>query len=196
MDIGTDHAYVPAFLVLNGVIPSAIASDVKAGPLNNAKKTIVSNGLEDKIEAILSDGLISIPHEETDFCIAGMGGELIASILEASPWVEVEGNHFVFQPQTHQEDLRRFLFENGYEILKEDVVKDKRHLYLAIEAVYTGEKKAFSEVDCFVGKLPASSSVYKNDYLKYIVKRLGVRYAATHKSEVKELIDGIETYID
>ena len=195
VDIGTDHAYVPAFLVANGVIPSAIASDVKVGPLNNAKKTINENDLEDKIEAILSDGLIAIPREQTDFCIAGMGGELIASILETSPWVKQIGNHFVFQPQTHPEDLRRFLFDNGYEIIKEDVVKDKRHLYLAMEAEYTGNNTPYTEVLTYVGKLPSSTSVYRNDYLEYVTKRLGVQFTATHKKETKALIEDIKSYI-
>lgn len=191
VDVGTDHAYVPAFLVANGVIPSAIASDVKVGPLNNAKKTIYNNGLEDKIEAVLSDGLIAIPRDNTDFCIAGMGGELIASILSTSPWVKQEGNHFVFQPQTHPEDLRKYLFENGYEIIKEDVVKDKTHLYLAMEVIYTGNVTEYTEADTYVGKLPDSTSVYKKDYLEYVVKRLQVQLSATHKKEIKTLIDDI-----
>lgn len=196
VDIGTDHAYIPAFLVKNHIIPSAIASDVRVGPLANARKTIASYGLEDKIEAILSNGLTSIPQDETDFCIAGMGGELIASILEASPWVKVKDNHFVLQPQTHPEDLRAFLFSNGYEIVKEDVVKDKRHLYLAMEVLYTGNIKDFSETDKYVGELKNSKSIYKNDYLKYIVKRLEVQLAATHREDLKVLINAINEYID
>jgi len=195
VDVGTDHAYLPAFLVENGIISSAKACDIKVGPLNNAKKTIESLCLEDKIEAILSDGLIAIPREETDFSIAGMGGELIASILETSPWVKQKGNHFVLQPQSHPEDLRAFLFSNGYEILNEDVVKDKRHLYLAMEVIYTGEIKEFTKAETYVGKLTESKSIYKDEYIEYVIKRLETQYAANHRKELLELIDKIKKLV-
>ena len=191
-DIGTDHAYVPVYLIKNGIIPSAYACDVKVGPLDNAKKTIEEFELEDKIIPILSDGLISVPHDVNDFVIAGMGGELIAKILSDSPWVKESGNHFVLQPQTHAESLRRHLFNEGFEIIKEDVVKDKRHLYLAMEVVYTGTVVAHTESDCYLGELPNSSSIYKNDYIKCVISRLAVQYKATRKENLKSLIDKLE----
>lgn len=195
VDVGTDHAYVPTYLILNGIIPSAIASDIKVGPLNNAKKTIAQNDLADKITPILSDGLKDIPQDNTDFVIAGMGGELIAKILNDSKWVEVPGNHFVLQPQTHPEDLREYLWTNGYEIIKEDVVKDKTHLYLAIEASYTGLVEEHTKADYFVGKLLDSTSSYKTAYLEHLVKRLQIQHAANHRKEVKDLIDEITSRI-
>jgi len=190
-DIGTDHAYLPVFLVENDIIPCAVASDVKVGPLENAKKTIGKSGLSDKVTPVLSDGLKEIPHDFTDFCIAGMGGELIASILEASPWVKVPGNHFVFQPQTHAEDLRKFLYENGYEILREDVVKDRLRYYLAMEVTYTGNVTEHSELDCFIGRLPESTSMHKAKYMQQIASRLSTRYKATRRDELKKLMDEI-----
>ncbi|MBQ0013764.1 MAG: SAM-dependent methyltransferase [Oscillospiraceae bacterium] len=191
-DIGTDHAYVPVYLIKNGIIPSAYACDVKVGPLDNAKKTIEEFELEDKITPILSDGLISVPHDVNDFVIAGMGGELIAKILSDSPWVKEEGNHFVLQPQTHAEDLRHYLLSEGYEILKEDVVKDKRHLYIAMEVSYTGKVVAHTESDYYLGKLPKSSSIYKKDYIEYMISRLDVQYKATRKEDIKALIDSLK----
>ena len=187
-DIGTDHAYVPVYLVQNDIIPSAYACDIKVGPLGNAKKTIEKNDLLDKITPILSDGLISVPHDVNDFIIAGMGGELIAKILSDSPWVKEEGNHFVLQPQTHAESLRQYLFGAGYEILKEDVVRDKRHLYLAMEVVFTGKVVGHEKCDYFLGELKNSNSIYKNDYIEYIISRLDVQYKATKDEDIRDLI--------
>ncbi|MBR5977198.1 MAG: SAM-dependent methyltransferase [Clostridia bacterium] len=190
-DIGTDHAYLPVFLVENDIIPKALASDVKIGPLENAKKTINKHNLSDKITPVLSDGLKEIPHEYTDFCIAGMGGELIAKILEESPWVRRQGNHFVFQPQTHPEDLRRHLLTNGYEIVREDVVKERMKYYLAIEAVCTGVTEEHREADYYIGKLRETTSIHKGKYLEKVASRLDVKLKATRDEKYGKLIDEI-----
>lgn len=191
-DIGTDHAFVPVFLILNDIIPSAYACDIKVGPLDNAKKTIDEYDLNDKVTPILSDGLIEVPHDVNDFVIAGMGGELIAKILSDSPWVKEVGNHFVLQPQTHAEDLRQYLFGAGFEILKEDVVKDKRHLYLAMEVVYTGKVMGHEKCDYYLGELKNSSSIYKNNYIEYVISRLDVQYKATKDEDIRDLIDKLK----
>ncbi len=187
-DIGTDHAYVPVYLIENEIVKSAYAGDVRQGPLDNAKKTIDERDLSDKIIPILSDGLKNIPHDCHDFIIAGMGGELIAKILSDSPWVEEKDNHFVLQPQTHQEDLRRFLFTNGYEILKEEVVRDGRHLYLAIEAIYNGEKRDFSEADCYIGK------VQSTEYIDMVISRLTKKFEATKDPDLEKLISEVKAW--
>lgn len=191
-DIGTDHAYVPVYLILNDVIPSAYACDIKVGPLDNAKKTIDEYELNDKVIPILSDGLVEVPHDVNDFVIAGMGGELIAKILSDSRWVEEVGNHFVLQPQTHAEDLRQYLYSAGYEILKEDVVKDKRHIYLAMEVVYTGKVEAHEKCDYYLGELKNSKSIYRNNYIEYIISRLDIQYKATRDEDIKALIDKLK----
>lgn len=193
-DIGTDHAYLPVFLIENSIIKRAYAGDVRVGPLNNAKKTIESMGLFDKIEPILSDGLKKIPHDCNDFVIAGMGGELIAKILGESKWVEEKDNHFVLQPQTHPEDLREYLLSNGYEILKEDVVKDGRHLYLALEVAFTGNKKPYTTKDLYIGELLNSSSEFKFEYLREVLRRLLKQYEKS--DETKRLIEEIKEAIE
>lgn len=191
-DIGTDHAFVPVFLILNDIIPSAYACDIKVGPLDNAKKTIDEYDLNDKVTPILSDGLTTVPHDVNDFVIAGMGGELIAKILSDSKWVEEVGNHFVLQPQTHAESLRQYLFGAGYEILKEDVVLDKRHLYLAMEVVYTGKVMGHEKCDYYLGELKNSNSIYKNNYIEYVISRLDVQYKATKDEDIRDLIDKLK----
>ena len=109
-DIGTDHAYLPAVLAATGKVPHAIASDIAEGPLRAAEKTLLEYGVEKLIELRKCDGLSGfLPGEAEDFVIAGMGGELIARILEAAPWLKAPGYRLVLQPMTQQPHLRRRL---------------------------------------------------------------------------------------
>jgi tRNA (adenine22-N1)-methyltransferase len=138
-DIGTDHAYLPVHLVQSGVCPSAIASDIGAGPLDAARRTVTENGLTSEIALRLGDGLATVKAGEVeDVAIAGMGGETIVAILEAAPWVQNEGIRLILQPMTRAEDLRRWLLTHGFSILEEHLIIDGRHLYPVLAAQYTG----------------------------------------------------------
>ena len=134
-DIGTDHGYLPVWLSVQGRIASAIASDLRKGPLEHAKETGRIYGAE-HIDYRLGNGLAGIQPEETDvIVIAGMGGENIASILEAAPWT-AEGNHtLLLAPHTKAEELRRFLMDNSYQILREALVYDRGTIYPVMEVV-------------------------------------------------------------
>ena len=138
-DIGTDHAYLPVHLVQAGIIPSAIASDIGAGPLDAARRTVTENGLTSEIALRLGDGLAIVSADEVDdIAIAGMGGETIAAILEAAPWVQNEGIRLILQPMTRAEDLRRWLLTHDFTVLEEHLITDGRHLYPVLAARYTG----------------------------------------------------------
>ena len=150
-DIGTDHAYLPVYLVQTGVCPSAIASDIGKGPLEAARHTVTAAGLTDTISLRLGDGLAGIaPDEVDDIVIAGMGGETIAAILQAAPWVKNPTLRLILQPMTRAEDLRRFLLTNGFSVLQERLIQDSRHLYPVLAAVYTGEV-CTDELACYAG---------------------------------------------
>ena len=111
-DIGTDHGYLPVHLIQSGRVVGAIAADIGKMPLQNAAKTIETYGLSGKISLRLSDGLREFCAEDADeFVFAGMGGTLIAEKLAETPWIKNNNLHFVFQPQSRAEDLRKFLFE-------------------------------------------------------------------------------------
>ena len=100
-DVGTDHAYLPACLLMEGKIPSAIAADLREGPLRRARETAAEYGCGDRMAFRLCDGLSGIRPEETDaVVIAGMGGETIAQILEAAPWVRTRKIPLVLQPMS------------------------------------------------------------------------------------------------
>ncbi len=127
-DIGTDHAYLPAYCVINGICPNAFAMDVNEGPLNSAEQTVKTNGISDKIELRLSDGIEKLNPGEADvIVIAGMGGLLIESILKAHPEVLKEGTVLILQPMLAQKELREYLYSS------QNAVTDE---YLAVE----GEK--------------------------------------------------------
>ena len=117
-DVGTDHAYLPACLLMEGKIPSAIAADLREGPLRRARETAAEYGCGDRMAFRLCDGLSGIRPEETDaVVIAGMGGETIAQILEAAPWVRTRKIPLVLQPMSSIPELRQWLGEDGFHIL-------------------------------------------------------------------------------
>lgn len=135
-DVGTDHAYLPVWLMLHGRVVSAIASDLREGPLQRAQETGRTYGAEG-VEYRLCPGLDGITSEEADVvAIAGMGGETIASILEAAPWTADGAHLLLLQPMTRAEELRAFLANHGYAIDRECLIQEKGTLYpiMAVKA--------------------------------------------------------------
>lgn len=175
-DIGTDHAYLPAYLLLTGKIPSAIAADLRKGPLQNAEETVKKYGLYDKVTLVLSDGFQNLASFDCkEFVLAGMGGNLMADLLSAAPWLQNPDIHLVLQPQSHQEDLREYLYRNGFTILKEQLCREGTHLYLAMEAEYTGAVTDASPLSCYLGTLADSEDPLKKEYFSRVLDRLDKR---------------------
>lgn len=134
-DIGTDHAYVPIYAVLEQGAKSAIAADINHGPLMRAEANIRKFKLEDKITTKISDGLKNFECSDADtIVIAGMGGTLIARILDDSPQMKKKGIRFVLQPMTAEEELRKFLEKNGYKTIDEFMTSEGEKLYTVIVA--------------------------------------------------------------
>ena len=149
-DIGTDHAYLPVWLLLNGRIQHAIAADLREGPLNRARETAEQYGVSDKVSFRLCNGLADITANEVDtIAIAGMGGETIASVLEAAPWTK-EDKLLLLQPMTSFPDLRSWLQKNGYCIEKETISKEGRRLYSCL-TVRAGEMRELTPAELWVG---------------------------------------------
>ena len=123
-DIGTDHGYLPVYLLQKGRIASAIAADIGRAPLEHARRTARQYGVEDDMRFLCCDGLQGIGPEDVDtVVVAGMGGETIIHILQPCDWVK-QGVQLILQPMTKVPVLRQWLAENGYAILQEQVVKD------------------------------------------------------------------------
>ncbi len=137
-DIGTDHAYLPVYLVQMGICPQGVAADIRSGPLESARRTVTQAGLVEKIDLRLGDGLIPIVADEVDdIVIAGMGGETVADILSAAEWIKDKRLRLVLQPMTRAEELRRWLLTNGFSIAEERLVQDGHRLYPVMAVAYT-----------------------------------------------------------
>jgi tRNA (adenine22-N1)-methyltransferase len=195
-DIGTDHAYLPVYLLQAGVCPSAIASDIGEGPLEAARHTVTAAGLTDKISLRLGDGLAGIaPDEAEDIVIAGMGGETIAAILQAAPWVKNPALRLILQPMTRAEDLRCWLLQNGFSVLQERLVQDGRHLYPVLAAEYPGAV-CTAELPCYAGFFdPEEGRPYRRMMAGHLRRRAdGLRHGgeegnAAHLTALADALD-------
>lgn len=137
VDVGTDHAYLPTALLLEGRIPFAIAADVREGPLSRARATAQEYGCSDRVDLRLCDGLSGIRREEVDaVVIAGMGGETIAHILSAVDWIKDDSLTLILQPMSTQAELRRWLWQNGFSISWEKTVMEGELLYTLLNVRY------------------------------------------------------------
>ncbi len=184
-DIGTDHGYLPAWLILNDVIEYAIAADLRKGPLERAKDTADKYDVGDKMDLRLCDGLSNVKPGEVDcIAIAGMGGETIAHILSAAPWTKEEGITLLLQPMSSQSDLRQWLGENGYMIENEYIVREDKTLY-TIFVVTAGAMKELTPAEIFAGQ--QSEDPMRGEYLDHLIMKVtraveGQR-SASHKNE-------------
>ena len=134
-DIGTDHAYLPVWLLQRGVITKALACDLRRGPLDRARATAEKYGLTGQMDFRLCDGLAGVrPGEADTIAIAGMGGETIAAILATAPWVWEAGCLLLLQPMSAQPHLRRWLQEHGYTIRRELLSREGESIYTAFQA--------------------------------------------------------------
>lgn len=151
-DIGTDHAYVPVYLVLNNQAHSAVAMDINEGPLLRAEENIKKFSLSDKITTRLSDGLKELQNNEVDtVIIAGMGGILINAILHSEKDRLTSVKKYILQPMTAIEETRKYLAENGFVILDEALAKEDDKIYTIICAV-PGKMTIENEINYYIGE--------------------------------------------
>ena len=169
-DVGTDHGYVPLCLYRQGRIPSAIAMDINEGPLERARAHIREAGLEHYIETRLSDGLHALRAGEADtVLIAGMGGGLTERILTDGKGVLETVRELVLQPQSEIWRVRRFLCENGWRIVCEDIVLDEGKYYPMFRAV-KGQAEPYGPGELLYGKSACQRS--PEVMLEFLGKRL------------------------
>lgn len=135
VDVGCDHGYLPIYLIQNHHIPKAIAMDIGKGPLERAKDNIKAHGLEGYIETRLSDGLEKLrPGEGDTLLISGMGGPLIQQILSRGEAEAVLMRELILQPQSDIPGFRKYLSEEGYEILDENIIYEDGKFYPMMKA--------------------------------------------------------------
>ena len=136
-DVGTDHGYVPIWLFEQGQILSAIAMDLRNGPLERAREHIQMHGLDAHIETRLSDGLDKLlPGEADSIVIAGMGGMLVVKILSQGQKLLSSVKELILQPQSDLDAVREYLHRTGFVIVKEDMIFEDGKYYPMMKAVH------------------------------------------------------------
>ena len=134
-DIGTDHGYLPVYLVLKGICPRAVAADINQGPLEAARSNILEHKASGLIELRLGNGLeVLQPGEVETIVIAGMGGGTIRDILTASPEVAGTVKRLILQPMADEMELRQYLLKSGWTLREEDLLLEDGRLYVVMVA--------------------------------------------------------------
>lgn len=167
-DVGTDHGHLPVWLLLAGRIDHAIATDLRAAPLERARDTAKRFAVQGQMDFHLCDGLSAIrPGEADTVAIAGMGGETIISILEAAPWTRTD-TLLLLQPMTGFAELRRWLQGNGYQICSEHIACEGKRLY-SIWKVTGGKMPPLTPAELWAGR--QNSGRLRREYLNMIRKK-------------------------
>ena len=156
-DVGSDHAYLPVYLIQNDQITCAIAGEVVEGPYLSAKQTVRDYRMGNRIEVRLGDGLQILSKEDdiTAVTICGMGGELISRILEAG----YNGGHLngrerlILQPNVAEHFVREWLMNHSYHIVEETVVEDNHRLYEIIVAEPVDKRVEYTELELKYGPI-------------------------------------------
>ena len=185
-DIGTDHGYIPVYLLNKNIINYAILGDINKGPLENARKEVVKNNLLDKVDLRLGSGIeVLKPNEVEQIIIAGMGGILINEILMANEEVAKTTEKLILQPMQAPEELRRFLYQNGYKIIDEHLVREDHRIYEIIVCRY--ENLPPQEIDPIYYEVGKKLIDKKDPLLKdFIQNKIRINKNILNKLEGKE----------
>ena len=177
-DIGSDHAYLPAALVLDGKIDFAIAGEVVKGPYENAVHEIKDHQLEGKVIPRLADGLAAIEPADkvATITIAGMGGSLIASILEKDKNKLTGIKRLVLQPNVGESQLREWLMNNHYQIMTEKIIEEDNHIYEIIVAEPSVVPFRYSKYELDFGPflLENKGPIFKKKWQEYLQREAHV----------------------
>lgn len=186
-DIGTDHGYIPIYLMQKKIARKVIALDVNKGPLERARIHIASVGLADKIETRLSDGLKEVRTGEADTMIAaGMGGGLVIKILEEGRHATAEMDTLILQPQSEIEKVREYLNRHGMQIAEEDMVCEDGKYYTVMKAVH-GASEPYEEWEYLYGKRLLEK---KHPVLReYLVREQNICLAILEKLDAQKKTD-------
>lgn len=181
-DIGTDHAYIPIYLIQNGICDRAVATDVRDGPLERAGVDIQNFKLWDKIKLRKGYGLAPVLGDDIDCAImSGMGGYLICDILSSEKSKAEKIDYFIIQPMQFPERVREFLYNNGYHIYEEELVREDNKIYQVMCAEH-GEETVDDSIHFEIGKRLIE---YKDPLLPVFI--------SSKMSETEKIIKNIES---
>lgn len=159
-DVGCDHGFVSIYLVQSGIAEHVLAMDVRKGPLSRAEEHVREYGLCDYIEVRLSDGLAAVGDKEKadSVIMAGMGGLLMVRLIGDAIKRGLRMKEYVLQPQSHWQQLRFFLREQGYRIVQEDMIREDGKYYPVLRAV-TGQADMSGRTDKELTEYPEGSDM-------------------------------------
>jgi len=185
VDVGTDHAYLPVWLIQNGRVKTpVIAGDINRGPLERARKSAAEYGVENEVVFMLNNGLAGTKDDLAQtVVIAGMGGETIMDIISASGW-NWEGHTLILQPMSKIYELCRGLYENGFYIEKERLIRDAGEIYRVL-LVKPGKKDMPEDMELYAGNSDREDPLYK-EYVSGLIKkfsRMEKGMAASEKAD-------------
>lgn len=190
-DIGSDHAYLPCFLVHNGVASRAVAGEVVQGPYESAVRQVRTEGLSDKIEVRLADGLAAVREDDyvDTITICGMGGPLIVSILTKNPESLKHATRLILQPNIHAKVIREWALANGWAIHDEAIIKEDGKIYEIV--VLQRGKMTLTEAEILLGSklIAAKSDVFKEKWTREIAnwQRILTAIEAAEDTEENQL---------
>lgn len=181
-DVGCDHGYLSIHLLTNGIAASAIASDLREGPLQSARDNAAKFGVHEKIEFCLSDGVQNIPRDFDTLVCAGMGAHTMISILESAPWLQDPRYRMILQCQIKTPMLRQYLTEHGWYIQQEAVLRDGKFLYTVMEVVFDPNLPRLTPGQCYISPVLSGEDVA--EYRHWVLKDL--EKIVTSRGEVAE----------
>ena len=162
IDVGCDHAKLAIYLIQSGICSHVTASDINEGPVSKARenvsrRTLMGKPLSDYIDIVCTDGLSGLDNIKANrIFILGMGGELISSILENASFLRDDEHKgkvkLILQPMTSEDDLRVYLYTNGFEITDETMVLDKDRVYAVMSVVYDGKVRSGTKAEMLLGR--------------------------------------------
>lgn len=171
-DVGSDHAYLPLFLVEQGRIDFAIAGEVVQGPYQSALQNVEQTGQTDKIAVRLANGLaaVELADQVTTVTIAGMGGRLIAEILEAGKDKLGSVERLILQPNNREDDVRHWLVANGFQLVAEEILEENDKIYEILVAEKGNVDLAADQLRFGPYLLEEQSATFQKKWLKELDK--------------------------
>ncbi|TWT09108.1 tRNA (adenine(22)-N(1))-methyltransferase TrmK [Planomicrobium sp. CPCC 101079] len=192
-DIGSDHAYLPCYLVLNGKARRAIAGEVVKGPYESARSQVKQEQLEDRIEVRLASGLDVVYAEDgvTAVTIAGMGGPLIRSILDAGPERLIGVERLILQPNVHAKAIREWAETNSWAISEEEILKENDKIYEILVLEPSKKPVRFSPAEFLMGPelMKQFSEVFQEKWQRECSQWKKIVHAMETTVETPEIIE-------